>query len=239
MNNPADVVFIGHDSREAIATDVCDLSMRDNASGPLAVHRLTEPALRHIGMYNREWFMQGKQKYDARDRKPFSTDFAFTRFLVPALMQHRGWALFCDSDFLFLGDVTDLFDQADPEHAVEVVKHPPLETANATKMDGMSQQSYYRKNWSSLILFNCSHPSNQRLSPHVVNRQPGQWLHGFSWLEDAEIGALDPKWNWLSGISPSSDMDPAAVHFTLGIPDMEGYHGMPYAEHWRKVKARL
>lgn len=239
MRNYQNMIFIGHDSREAVATDVCELSLRQTSKEPLCIQRLTEPALRHIGIYNREWHMIGQQKFDSRDRKPFSTDFTFTRFLVPALMQHTGWALFCDADFLFLSDVTELFDHADPAHAVEVVKHPPLD-GSGTKMDGVVQQPYFRKNWSSLMLFNCAHPANQRLAPHSVNRQPGQWLHSFSWLEDAQIGGLDPAWNWLSGIShaPAKGL-PKGVHFTLGIPDMPGCAQTPYAEHWRKVKAQL
>lgn len=236
----ANAVFVGHDGREAIATEVCEFSMRAACSEPLFVQRLTEPALRHTGIYRREWKMQGAQRIDLRDRMPFSTDFSFTRFLVPALMQHRGWALFCDADFLFLGDVAELFNRhADPDKAVMVVKHKPLE-AEGTKMDGQAQQPYFRKNWSSLMLWNCGHPSNQRLTPYHVNGMSGQWLHAFSWLESEEIGELPGEWNWLSRIDAALMAgDPKAVHFTLGIPDMPGYEGSPYAEHWRKVKARL
>lgn len=236
----ANPVFIGHDGREAIATEVCELSMHAASTEPLHVQRLIEPALRHVGIYRREWTLQGGQRIDSRDRKPFSTDFSFTRFLVPTLMQHRGWALFCDGDFLFLGDVAELFNRhADPDKAVMVVKHQPIETAGI-KMDGQAQQPYFRKNWSSLVLWNCGHPSNQRLGPYQVNSQSGQWLHGFSWLENDEIGELPGEWNWLSRIDQQpAKGDPKAVHFTLGIPDMPGYEGSPYAEHWRKVKAQL
>lgn len=239
MQNDALAIFVGHDGREAVATDVCERSIRENSSYPVHIQRLVEPALRHIGLYKREWTMQNGQKVDGRDRKPFSTDFSFSRFLVPALMQHRGWALGCDSDFLFLGDVKELFALADPKYAVMVVQHGPL-LETGSKMDGQSQQPYFRKNWSSLVLWNCSHPSNQRLGPYQANSMGGQWLHGFSWLEDGEIGALPPLWNWLSGIDAQpKNGDPKAVHFTRGIPDMPGYQGSPYAEHWRKVKARL
>lgn len=239
MRNAPLTIFIGHDGRESIATKICEQSLRDHSSESLAIHRLHEPTLRQIGIYRREWFVTNGQKHDGRDRKPFSTDFAFTRFLVPAMMQYRGWALFVDGDFLFLSDVAEIFDQADPEHAVEVVKRSGQEDGG-TKMDGQVQQPYFRKNWSSLMLLNCSHPSNQRLTPHVVNTSWGQWLHGFQWLEDDEIGAIDPMWNWLSGIDPQPKSgDPYAVHFTRGIPDMPGCQGSPYAEHWRKVKARL
>ncbi len=233
-------IFIGHDGREKIATDICEASLLEHSSAPLAIHRLVEPALRHSQIYRRDWIRTPEgQRLDSRDRKPFSTDFSFTRFIVPTLMQHAGWALFVDADFLFLDDIAKVFAVADQKYAVMVVQHGVL-NETGTKMDGMRQEAYFRKNWSSLVLWNCGHSSNQRLTPYQVNGMSGQWLHGFSWLQDSEIGALSPLWNWLSGIDPQPvDCDPAAVHFTRGIPDMPGYHGSPYAEHWRKVKSRL
>lgn len=228
-----EMIFIGHDGREAIATDVCEFSMRAHSSVPLFIQRLSEPALRHIGIYRREWYMmQTGQRADARDHKPFSTAFAFSRFLVPSLMQHQGWALFCDSDFLFRADVAQIFAAADPEKAVQVVKHGPL-LDHGTKMDGQVQQPYFRKNWSSFALFNNSHPSNQRLAPHQVNTMPGQWLHAFSWLDDDEIGELDPAWNHLVGVDRPCE-NPKAVHFTLGIPAFKGHENVPFADEWRR-----
>ncbi len=239
MQHDAMAIFVGHDGREAVATDVCERSIREQSSWPVHIQRLNEPALRHIGMYRREWTVTDGVKFDQRDRRPFSTAFAFTRFLVPSLMQHTGWALFVDGDFLFLADPKALFAQADEKFAVMVVKHGAL-TGSGTKMDGQVQQPYLRKNWSSCVLWNCSHPSNQRLGPYQVNSMGGQWLHAFSWLDDGEIGEMDPRWNWLSGIDQQpKDGDPFAVHFTLGHPAMPGHQGAPYAEHWRKVKARL
>lgn len=232
-------IFIGHDGREAIATDVCERSIRERSTWPVHIQRLHEPALRHVGLFSRTWALKDGVKVDCRDNKPFSTAFSFTRFLVPTLMQHSGWAAFVDGDFLFLADPKELFALADPRFAVMVVQHGPL-PESGTKMDGQAQQPYFRKNWSSLILWNCGHPSNQRITPHQVNTMSGQWLHGFSWLEEREIGALPPLWNWLSGIDQQPKTgDPFAVHFTRGHPDMPGYQGSPYCEHWRKVKALL
>jgi hypothetical protein len=225
-------VFIGHDSREAEATEVCEFSMRKRSSAPLFVQRLSEPALRHAGLYWRQWKMIGNQRVDLKDNRPFSTLFAFSRFAVPSLMQHEGWALFVDSDFLFLSDVAEIFEAADPRFAVQVVMRGPMETG-PVKMDGQSQHSYARKNWSSLILWNCGHRSNQRLTLQQVNAMSGAWLHGFSWLDDSEIGPLDPRWNWLSRVDQKPIGNPLAVHFTLGIPSFRGYEDSPYAEVWR------
>lgn len=232
-------VYVGHDTREKVATDVCEASMLEHSTVPLAIHRLSEPALRHNGLYNREWELKDGLKVDKRDRKPFSTAFAFSRFLVPALMQNRGWALFCDGDFLWLRDVGDLLEHFDDRYAVMVVKRQ-MDVEYGLKMDGQSQQPYHRKQWSSLILWNAGHASNQRITPWRVNAMSGQWLHGFEWLEDDEIGELPPLWNWLSGIDRQpANGDPYAVHFTKGHPEMPGYQGSPYAEHWRKVKNKL
>lgn len=227
-------VFIGYDSREHDAALVCEHSMRGRSSAPLLIQRLHEPSLRHVGLYGRDWTADGGQKTDAIDGKPFSTNFSFSRFLTPALMQHRGWALFVDCDFLFLGDVAELFAEADPRYAVQVVKHRMPEITGV-KMDGQAQQPYFRKNWSSCVLWNCGHASNQRLTPTVVNSRPGQWLHGFSWLDDHEIGDLPPDWNWLAGVDqiPDHGRAPRAIHFTLGSPDMPGHEDAPYSDLWR------
>jgi hypothetical protein len=123
-----------------------------------------------------------------------------------------------------------LFNEADPSKAVQVVKHdyaPPP----GTKMDGQEQTRYARKNWSSVMLFNCDHPANKALTVDLINTVPGRDLHRFCWLEDHLIGDLDPKWNWLVGHSPA-DVDPGIVHFTEGTPAMPGYETCDYAHEW-------
>lgn len=234
--------YIGHDPREGIGTRVTEASMRywGAKTGPLNIKRLTDPELRHGGLYQRRFEMKGTQKIDKGDGRPFSTAFAFTRFLVPALEQYEGWAGFSDCDFLFQHDVHDLLDLADDRYAVMVVKREPMLAASDTKMDGQSQLAYPRKNWSSLILWNCGHAANRILTPHVVNTAPGQMLHQFYWIDDAYIGALPTEWNWLSGIDPLPDDGcPKAVHFTMGLPFMEGYEDCPYADHWREFADKL
>lgn len=224
-------VFIGHDPREDLAYRVCRHSLVRRASRPVLVQALRRPALEAHGMYRRRFTSQDGVMVDEGDGKPFSTEFAFSRFLVPALCTYRGWALFCDCDFLWRGDVAELFDQADERYAVMVVPHDhaPGETV---KMDGQVQARYRRKNWSSLILWNCGHPSHERLTVEQVNQRPGAWLHGFDWLADDAIGALDEGWNWLEGWSPDA-IDPKAVHFTRGGPWFEDYRDVAYADEWR------
>ncbi len=126
------------------------------------------------------------------------TEFTHSCFLTPALAGYEGRALFCDCDFLWFGDVGDLFDHAHARKAVSCVQHDyrPTET---TKMDGAVQTVYPRKNWSSLMLFNCAHPAVRALTPKVANTESGAYLHRLQWVADADIGALPLEWNWLEG----------------------------------------
>ena len=228
-------VFIGLDEDEVIAARVCERSMRNSMSpdGPsVYVEPLYQPALRLAGLYQRHTFLDhGSQHYDTTDLKPYSTQFSFTRFLVPALCQWSGWALFCDSDFLWRADVRDLFMLADESKAVMCVKHEHEPPESVKMRHGQKQTRYRRKNWSSLVLWNCWHPANRLLTPHMVNVSPGSWLHAFSWVPDADIGALPEQWNWLEGHSAPT-INPAAVHYTRGTPDIPGMEEAPHAADW-------
>ena len=227
-------VFIGADPREEVALDVCRFSLLRRASIPLYVRALRLPGLRHANLYWRQSTTQGGRRIDTIDKRPFSTEFAFSRFLVPALCGYEGWALFCDCDFLFLADVAELVKRADPAYAVMVCKqtHEPTE---ASKMDDQPQSRYRRKNWSSLMLFNCGHLANRKLTVHAVNTEPGSWLHGLEWLYDEEIGRLPPQWNWISGVTEG---EPRAVHYTSGGPWMPKHTEVAWANEWRDEYAR-
>lgn len=231
-------VYIGYDEREDAAYRVCRYSISRHSSLPVYHMPLDQRTLRYTGLFDRPAWVDGKTRIDGRDGKPFSTDFSFTRFLVPMLAQYRGWALFCDCDFLFTRDIAELFALAEPDKAVMVVKHEHV-PVEREKMDGIPQTVYRRKNWSSLVLWNCEHPSNKRLTVESVNRQPGSWLHAFEWLKDDEIGALPLSWNWLSGVSEPTDPTPAAIHYTLGGPWFPDWQRVPYADLWREESRHM
>jgi len=224
-------VYIGFDRREPESTEVAHRSLLKTCSVPVEIHDLREVELRERGLYDRPFRTEGAQRIDLRDGKPFSTDFSFTRFLVPVLQAYAGWALYCDCDFLFRADIRELWDLADDKYAVMCVKHDhrPKET---TKMDQQRQEPYPRKNWSSMILYNCGHPANRALTADMVNHSTGRFLHAFGWLTDDLIGGVPETWNWLEGWSPA-DMDPKIVHMTRGVPTMAGYENIPYADEWR------
>ena len=226
-------VWIGWDSREEVAGDVCRHSLLKRSSVPLYVRFLKQEPLWEIGLYKRHWEWRAGQKVDLIDDRPFSTEFSFSRFLVPALQQYEGWALFCDCDFLFLADVAELLPYMDDSKAALACKqkHEPAETV---KMDGQAQQRYHRKNWSSFVLWNCGHPSNKRLTVRAVNEEFGSWLHQFHWLADEEIGEIPPQWNWISGVTEG---EPKAVHYTTGGPWFAGHESVRFAAEWHREYA--
>jgi lipopolysaccharide biosynthesis glycosyltransferase len=160
---------------------------------------------------------------------PMATEFAISRFCVPFL-KTNGWALFVDCDIVCLGDIAELFALADDRYAVMCVKHDHVPTST-TKMDGQAQTSYSRKNWSSVVLWNCSHPANKELTLAKLNTWPGRDLHAFKWLKDDEIGALPQEWNCLVGVN-HSEHKPKIAHFTLGGPWIKDWKGGPMDEVW-------
>lgn len=220
-------VFVGYDSREDVAFRVCESSLRQRSSIPLDVRPIVQTELRNRGLY---W----------RPRDPLaSTEFTYTRFLTPYLAGYQGWALFCDCDFLWLADVAELLNLAEPSKAVMCVHHDHRPT-EATKMDGAVQTTYPRKNWSSLMLFNCGHPMTRSLTPEIVNTQSGAHLHRMQWAADAAVGALPATWNWLEGSMPKPAAGtPSAVHFTRGGPWFENWRGVDYGDLWLAEQAAL
>lgn len=220
-------VYIGHDPREQAAYDTAVRSLARVSPGveptPLQAERLAASGLLRRAVDHRGGM------YDLPSNAPCATEFAVSRFLVPHLAQ-TGWALFTDCDVVFLQDVDRLLDIADPNKAVMVVQHSPLED-EGTKMDGAIQLRYPRKNWSSVVLWNCDHPANQRLSLQDVNERPGRDLHRFYWLADSEIGALPAEWNWLVGVQRKPEL-PAIAHFTLGGPWFPNWGGAEHDNLW-------
>ena len=227
MTDAALSVYVGWDSREDIAYRVCRHSILRRASRRTGVVPIMQSELRERGLYG-------------RPVDPLaSTEFTYTRFFVPHLMDHRGWALFCDCDFLFLGDVAELFALADDRFAVMCVHHDHRPN-EAWKMDNRRQTIYPRKNWSSLVLYNCGHPSNRALTPELVNRETGSFLHRFQWLDDDEIGALPETWNWLEGwCEKPADGPPKAVHYTRGGPWFDEWRTVDYAKLWLDEERHL
>lgn len=223
-------IFVGWDSREDIAFQACKQSLIDTASVDIEVIPLKQRQLKREELY---W-----RKSDILA----STEFTFTRFLVPELMSFNGWALFIDCDFIALEDVKKLFDLRNDKYAV-MCAHHDYTPKEGTKMDGKAQLPYPRKNWSSMMLFNCGHPSNKKLTRHLVNDPEidGKYLHRFSWLNDTEIGEISHEWNWLVGwYKEPKDGKPKFLHYTEGGPWFEEYKNCEYnLEYYRAERKYL
>ncbi|NKX45338.1 glycosyltransferase [Roseicyclus persicicus] len=216
-------VFVGYDSREDIAWQVCRHSIHRHSSADLEVYPLKLTTLRELGLYTRQ-----------ADKA--STEFSLTRFLTPYLGAHDGWSIFVDCDFLFTVDVRSVLQNANREKAVYVVQHD-YTPANAIKMDGQAQTTYPRKNWSSFILFNNAHPDVKALTPEVVNTASPAHLHRFNWVSDDDlIGALPLEWNFLEGEYPKPDRIPSAIHYTNGGPWFDDWQNVEFADLWRSER---
>jgi hypothetical protein len=223
-------VYLGYDGREAEAYRVAEKSLK-SVSPSAQVTRLDADRLAAFGLLRRPVDRRGSM-YDLHSNAPQSTDFAISRFLVPHLCQ-QGWALFADCDVVFLSPVEDLFALADPAKAVMVVKHE--QQGNGTKMDGQVQTVYPRKNWSSVVLWNCDHPANRRLSLQDVNERPGRDLHAFYWLADSEIGGLPLDWNWLVNVE-EPPVSARIAHFTLGGSWLPNWKRAKHDEIWESAR---
>ena len=190
----------------------------------MQVHPLKQSVLRELGLYARPIDAQA------------TTEFSLTRFLTPYLAAHDGWSVFCDCDFLFTDDIAKVLAGADLSKAVHVVQHDYV-PSKAVKMDDKAQTTYPRKNWSSFMLFNGSHPSVKALSPGVVNSQSPAYLHRLQWVADSDIGSLPLAWNFLEGEYPRPSELPKAIHFTNGGPWFSAWQHVEFGDLWQAEKA--
>ena len=209
-------VFVGYDPREAVAYHTCANSIIRHASRPVAIVPL---ALNLFDDY-KETHTDG------------SNHFIYSRFLVPHLMEYSGHAIFIDGDMIVRDDIVELWEQRDVTKDVQVVKHD-YRTRMAEKYLGAPNEDYPRKNWSSVILWNCNSFPNRRLTPNFVQQSTGSFLHRFSWLDDERIGELPREWNWLPdeyGPNPDAKL----LHYTLGTPCFHEFATTPMADEWHR-----
>lgn len=235
-------VWIGWDNREAAAFAVARETCRQHLTRPIPIYGLLLSDLQKRGLYTRPIeYKQGAADpplmWDVVSDAPMSTQHACARFFVPYLAKQlgmTGWALFCDGDVLFRGNVARLFEQLDTAKAVYCVQHVH-EPEPGVKMDGQEQTRYARKNWSSVMAWNLGHVANGALTLDVLNNTPGRDLHRLFWLADCDIGELDQCWNHLVGHTDPENSATIA-HFTLGTPDMPGFDDCKYADEWTKAR---
>ena len=217
QNNMDEIIniVIGYDEREAIAFHTCVQSIISNTSCHVNIIPL---CLKNFVKYR-------------ENHKDGSNEFIYSRFLAPYLMNFKGWVLFLDGDMVCKSDLKELWDQRNEKYAVQVVKHD-YKTRMSKKYFGNVNENYPRKNWSSVIVWNCSHPKNRQLDPLFVSDKDGAFLHRFNWLDDEEIGDLPKSWNWLAIEYPEKE-NLNLIHYTLGTPCFKEYSETSLSKHWK------
>jgi hypothetical protein len=220
-------IFIGHDPREEVGTHVFMSSLLQHCTQPVAVTPLHKPVLeRAFGSK----FAEG------------SNAFTVSRFLVPALCDFVGQAIFVDgADMLCRADISGILRDADPFLPVSVVKHA-YRTRNPRKYRGTrmeaENQDYERKQWASVMVMNCWHMAWRRLTPDRVAEMSKIDLLQFRFLADDQIGALPSEWNWLAdehGPNPAARI----VHYTAGVPGFPEHADVAHADEWRAQLRRV
>lgn len=212
-------IYIGYDKSEVPAYHTLSESIMRYASEPVSITPLKIDLLK---------------PYLWRARNPLqSTDFSFSRFLVPFLSGFEGHSLFMDCDMLVVDDIVQLFKCASERYPVSVVK-VDIKPNKTEKMLGAVQTNYEKKCWSAVMLFN--NRLCQKLTPYYVNTASGLELHQFKWLgNDDEIGELPKEWQYVMEYSDLKELDQAKlIHFTESGPWWKRYRDIPNAELWHR-----
>ena len=219
-------IFIGYDSNEPIALYTLMHSIIARASRPVSIIPIVLSQL----------------PIDRPKAAFQSTEFSFSRFLVPWMCRYEGKAIFMDSDIICMADICELWDMP-LDRTVSVVKHN-YRPNMANKFLDQPQSNYPKKNWSSVIVFN--NPACKALTPTVVNSASGAYLHQFQWVEYGDvdaysmIGELPPEWNHLVGEENQGDIaDAKLIHYTRGTPCFAKYSFGKEAILWREEMRKM
>ena len=214
-------IVAGFDQVEAVAYHTFCQSIIDKASLPLQITPLFEKSL-------------SKYRFKQDDG---SNKFIYSRFLTPYLNNFTGWAIYADGDMVCREDIKELWNLRDNSKAVMLVKHKYTSKVT-TKYLGNKNENYPRKNWSSLILWNCHHPVNKVLTPEFIASMDGPYLHRFSWIPEELIGEIPLDWNWLAA-EYKNNLQAKLVHYTLGTPCFLEYKESPMSEYWHETYLRM
>jgi hypothetical protein len=206
-------VFIGYDPRESVAYHTCVQSILEHTNSQVSFHPV------------------------CGERRDGSNDFIYARFLVPWLSGFSGTSIFLDGDMIVRGDIADLYALKRLDQGVQVVQHD-YKTKHPVKYLGNKNEDYPRKNWSSVMVWNCGYFPNRKLTPEFVASKSGSYLHRFLWLNDGQIGALPDAWNRLvleQEIQPEDKL----LHYTVGTPCFTDYADCDGAEEWHATYAKM
>lgn len=211
-------IFVGYDSLFPHVYETCVASIKRHTNVPI------EPL--NLSLLKQRGFYWGSELG--------STEFTLTRFLTPFLKGFYGHAIFCDSDFIWTKDPTTVLDEIEVNKAINVVKHHiRVQDLNSIKMHGQPQVWYERKNWSSMMVFNCEHPFCKMLTPEFVSTSSWETLQTLEWAGDS-IGGIPYEYNFLVGYYEPNIL-PYGIHYTDGGPWLSDYEHCEFNELWKEV----
>ena len=216
-------VFIGWDPAQQEAAEVCKYTLLKHSTIPLQVSFLRKKDLE-------------EQKILWKQDTAATTETTLSRFAVPHLSNYQGWSLYVDPDYVFLGDVREVFQSFDPRYAVMVVK-TPYKPQSETRLDGRPTAVYGRKCWSSMMLFNNSHDRSKDLTPEYIHAAKPNALHRFEWAAGNEVGGLGLEWQFIPGHTDPAIINGSirAIHFTEGGPWHPDARHVPYGWYYNEA----
>ena len=224
-------IYIGYDSNHGDLHEVNKKSILKNlktSNGYLMKECSWEPEIKYLDIsklpdYNREYANQ-------------STEFTYSRFLIPYLENYEGFSIFIDNDFIWRKNILPLFYYLNMDDAIACIKYPQIKH-DETKFDGQVNIDYPCKLWSSLMVFNNGHEDCKKLTPEVVNTWTGKQLHQFEWTD--KISPIPEKYIFTEGYdNPDEKWDYTGIHYTRGGPwikDMD-YSNINNLDDWLKAK---
>ena len=211
-------IYIGYDSRH---TSVAELNKKCLESGIIFGAGSGET-------YNQmdKWVPEikfldiSKIPEYTRDYANQSTEFTYSRFLIPYLENYEGFSIFLDDDILFTESILPMFNFLDMDDAVACIKYD-FDKYAETKFTGEKNVSYPKKLWSSLMIFNNGHEDCKKLTPEIVNTESGKYLHQFEWTD--KISEIPDWYVFTEGHdTEETNWRPSAYHYTRGGPWIEG-----------------
>ena len=206
-------IYVGYDSRHGeLAQNSADIIkyhiLKDFGGGNISSLFDWQPEVKLLDV--------SKIPEYTRDYANQSTEFTYSRFLIPYLENYEGFSIFVDDDFIFSKSILPLFHFLNPDDAVACVQYD-FDNIHETKFNGEKNVAYPKKLWSSLMIFNNGHSDCKKLTPEVVNTESGKYLHQFEWTD--AISEIPERWIITEGTDDLKSKPSAfAIHYTRGGP---------------------
>ena len=212
-------IFVGFDNRQTVNSTVCHQSILMHSSRPVAIVPLTLPAITAMTGFERRGL----------------TPFTYSRFLVPWIAGYQGWAIFCDSDIVFLSDPMRLIDECQGDKLLHPMSSPAV---------WIRDKSGFEFERAGLMVMWCGHPAWKSVTPEAMN-DPKVYPspHKIERRGDIDgifppeiIGRFSEEWGVLVGYEAiDPNMEFGALHYTQGTPCHEETSSLPGHDQWYDI----